>query len=312
MSPAETASAAAVPPGWDCHVHVFDAAAPVRAGHYGARHAPLEAIEPMAAAQGIGHLVLVQPSVYGTDNRVLLQALARTPGRHRGVVVLGATVDDAELERLHAAGVRGIRFNRVSPVGVAEALQTLPALAPRLRALGWHVQWYVGPHTLVELPAWQRRTGLNFVLDHLAGLPLGEAPPPVAAAQAADSGSSQEGVAVRRFLEPPRGAWGHSESEAWQALQRLADSGRTWVKLSAPSRLPGACDGPRHERVRVRMQVLARQFPGRLLWGSDWPHTDHDAGAQPPYATLWAACEDALGEAAALAMREAVPRALYR
>ena len=59
-------------PGWDCHVHVFDAHTPVRAGHYVPREQPLPAIEAVAATHGIGHVVIVQPSVYGSDHRALL------------------------------------------------------------------------------------------------------------------------------------------------------------------------------------------------------------------------------------------------
>ena len=73
--PAGVVEAASVATGWDCHVHVFDAAAPVRPGHYRPDHHPLEEIEALALAHGIGHLVLVQPSVYGSDHAVLLRAL---------------------------------------------------------------------------------------------------------------------------------------------------------------------------------------------------------------------------------------------
>ena len=91
----QTAGSSTAARGWDCHVHVFDAAAPVREGHYRPAHRPLALIEAQAATLGIGHLVLVQPSVYGTDNRLLREALAVDPGRHRGVVVLDDAVDEA-------------------------------------------------------------------------------------------------------------------------------------------------------------------------------------------------------------------------
>ena len=79
-----------VAPGWDCHVHVFDETAPAAPRHYQAAHRPLEDIEALAATQGLGHLVLVQPSVYGNDHRVMLQALRQRPGRHAGVAVVDA------------------------------------------------------------------------------------------------------------------------------------------------------------------------------------------------------------------------------
>ena len=103
--------------GWDCHVHVFDASQPVRDGHYRPVDRPLAQIEALALAHGVGHLVLVQPSVYGTDNSLLLRSLAVEPGRHRGVAVVDEDVSDAELDAMHAHGVRGVRFNLVSPVG---------------------------------------------------------------------------------------------------------------------------------------------------------------------------------------------------
>ena len=81
--------------GWDCHVHVFDATRPVLTGHYRPGDQPLAKIEALATTIGVGHLVLVQPSVYGHDNGLLLEALRGEPGRHRGVVVLADDVGDA-------------------------------------------------------------------------------------------------------------------------------------------------------------------------------------------------------------------------
>ena len=101
--------------GCDCHVHVFDATAPVAAGHYRPAHRPLADIETQAATLGVQHLVLVQPSVYGTDNGLLLQALARAPGRHRGVVVLAG--DEGRRHAGHDARCR--RARRTPEPGVA-------------------------------------------------------------------------------------------------------------------------------------------------------------------------------------------------
>jgi len=131
------------PAGWDCHVHVFDPVAPRLAGHYAPAPAPIEDIERIAAEHGVGHLVLVQPSVYGTDNSVLERTLLRSGGRHRGVVVLGRDTTEAQIDLLHDAGVRGVRFNLVSPVGNGD--DALEVLAPGLQRRGWHVQWYAQP-----------------------------------------------------------------------------------------------------------------------------------------------------------------------
>lgn len=243
--------------GWDCHVHVFEAGAPMRGGHYAPAPAPLPSIERTAGECGIAHLVLVQPSVYGTDNSVMERALRESRGRHRGVAVLDADVDDATLDRLGAAGVRGVRYNLVSPVGNDPA--GLLSLAPRLRARDWHVQWYAEHTQLPRIAQLQARCGLTFVLDHLAGL-------------RADAPASPA---------------------AWSALQQLADAG-AWVKLSGWYRL-GASE-PYLELVPTIRRVAAI-FGKHVVWGSDWPHTSLAPARTSRFPSLLAPVRDALGEA---------------
>ncbi|MDD0838943.1 amidohydrolase family protein [Curvibacter sp. HBC61] len=262
---------------WDAHVHVFDAARPVAPGHYQPVHRPLEAIEALAQAHGVGHLVLVQPSVYACDNEVLLQALAREPGRHRAVVVVDAGVSDAELARMQALGVRGVRFNLVSPVGNGAA--DLLALAPRLHALGWHVQWYARSTDLPSILDWHRRTGLPCVLDHLAGL------------HAALAG----------------------DDPAWACLGDLLALG-AWVKWSGWYRLGAEAPYTALQPALQRVATLATQAgerrgeAPRLVWGSDWPHTAFTPDALPAYDSVWQPVLQALGPQAALAVREAGAR----
>lgn len=263
-----------LPSGWDAHVHVFDAAAPVRPGHYRPGHHPLEAIEAVAAAHGIGHLVLVQPSVYGTDNGVLLRALEARSGRHRGVVVVDPAIADAELERLHRAGVRGVRFNLVSPTGhVGDPAGELRALAPRLRALGWHVQWYVPHARLPDLVRWQAETGLCFVLDHLGDL-------------RADLAEDHPDCA---------------------ALQALADGG-AWVKLSGWYRLGAVAP---YGILHPLIARVASGFGPRTVWGSDWPHTGQLPQQLPDYDSLMKPVSDACGTTACDQVLRDHARALY-
>ncbi|MBK1615920.1 amidohydrolase [Rubrivivax gelatinosus] len=259
--------------GWDCHVHVFDAAQPVPGGHYRPVDRPLAEIEALAQAHGVGHLVLVQPSVYGRDNTLLLRALAQAPGRHRGVVVLGDEVDDAELDTMHALGVRGLRFNLVSPVGERRApAARLAALAPRLHRRGWHVQWYAGAADLPELAALHRGPGPACVLDHLAGL----------------------GTRVG------------DEGPAWRAVEELAAQG-AWIKLSGWYRLDAE---PPYAALVPRIRRLARLFGERMVWASDWPHTSFEPGALPTYESTWWPVVEALGADAAEALRRRRP-AIY-
>jgi predicted TIM-barrel fold metal-dependent hydrolase len=260
--------------GWDCHVHVFDASAAVRPGHYVPTHHPLSEIEALAGRSGIGHLVLVQPSVYGTNNSVMVQALAAAQGRHRGVAVVDPTIRDDELDRLHAAGVRGVRFNLVSPAGHRGDVESdLLRLAPRLRERGWHVQWYVPADDLSRLVTWQAQTRLCFVLDHLAGLD-----------------------ATLTDARP-----------AWSDAQALADAG-SWIKLSGWYRL--AATAP-YAALLPSIRRAAALFGPRLVWGSDWPHTSFANGCAPTYESTLAPVAATLNNERVDALLHAQARALY-
>lgn len=256
--------------GWDCHVHVFDASAPVRDGHYRPVDRPLAQIEAAAQAQGVAHLVLVQPSVYGTDNGVLLRALGVQPGRHRGVVVIDPDVSDDQLGHMHALGVRGVRFNLVSPVGEGDPpADRFAALAPRLRRLGWHVQWYARVEHLAQIAGLHRDSGLTCVLDHLAG------------------------------IGPDTAA----DDPAWRTLESLGDQG-AWVKLSGWYRCGMQEPYPPALPLIRRLHAM---FGARLVWGSDWPHTFFAPDAMPTYASTWQPIADALGAEAATALQQHRP-----
>jgi predicted TIM-barrel fold metal-dependent hydrolase len=256
--------------GWDCHVHVFDASAEATRGHYQPVDRPLAQIEALAASHGVQHLVLVQPSVYGADNGVLLCALGGTPGRHRGVVVVDDGVHDGELDAMHARGVRGVRLNLVSPVGEREDPRArFTALAPRLRRRGWHLQWYARPEHLPQVAALHRDSGVTCVLDHLAGF----------------------------------GANTAADDAAWEAIRTLAAQG-AWIKMSGWYRLDAR---EPYAEVLPQVRRLATLFGERMVWGSDWPHTMFAPHAMPSYASTWQPVVQALGEAAADALRQRLP-----
>ena len=198
----------------------------------------------MLATVGIDRAVLVQPSVYGSDNRLLVDTLAGDPSHLRGVAVLGGDgsgSDDAELAALHAAGVRGVRVNLVDRAdrpgsGAGLPMALLKALAARVAPLGWHLELLVHAD------------------EHADGLPaLGELPVPVVFGHFG-------------YLAVGRGA----DHSGFLALLDLLGSGRAWVKLSGPYRLTlaslpyAACD--------ELAAALRETAIDRLLWGSDWPH----------------------------------------
>ena len=256
--------------GWDCHVHVFDRSAEASDGHYQPVDRPLAQIEAVAEAHGVHHLVLVQPSVYGCDNTLLLRALSVTPGRHRGVVVLGDRVDEGELDAMHACGVRGVRLNLVSPVGErADVAARFAAIAPRLRRHGWHLQWYVRPEQLSQVARLHRDSGVTCVLDHLAGFGAGVA----------------------------------AGDPAWASLGTLARQG-AWIKLSGWYRL-GASEP--YAQLLPQARRLSDLFGERIVWGSDWPHTLFPADSMPSYGSTWRPVVEALGQDAAEAVRRRLP-----
>ena len=225
----------------DTHAHVFGPAAryaysPARG--YTPPDAPLEAYLAMHAVLGIARGVLVQPSVYGTDNRAILDAAARLPDRLRTVVAVDADVSDAELSRLDAAGARGIRVNLADKGGMPfDSLAEVERFARRLAPLGWHVELLVHVHEIDDMAALFGRFPVDIVIGHLGYMP--------AARGAGDPG--------------------------FRALLALMEGGRCWVKLTAPYRLTARRSLP-YDDVAPLAAALISARPDRVLWGSDWPH----------------------------------------
>ena len=235
----------------DTHAHVFGPQQrypynPNRA--YTPADAPLEAWFALHAKLGIARGVLVQPSVYGTDNRAILDAVALHPGRLRAVVALGASVSDAELERLHAAGARGVRVNLADKGGNPFASPAeLERIAARIAPLGWHVEVLAHVNEMDEWNDVLARLPLDVVFGHYGYMP---------AALGADH-------------------------PAFRAFLALLEGGRWWVKLTAPYRLTARSALP-FDDVEPFARALAAARPDRLLWGTDWPHPYIRTRAQSP------------------------------
>lgn len=226
------------PPGsCDTHAHVIAAdrrrypMVPERS--YTPEPAPEADYLAMLDALGMHYGVLVQISVYGSNNRLLTEVLARHPERLRGVVVLDAEVSDRQLDELHFLGVRGVRINLAFAGGVAT--EVLDSLAPRLAERGWHVQLLFDLRELaLHLPR-LRRLPVPYVFDHMGYFP------------------ANLGVDLPVF----------------QQFLALAQDYPWWVKLSAPYRLEAEAPWPHCSEL---VHAMSEQFPERLLWGSDWPH----------------------------------------
>ena len=205
-------------------------------------YTPPDALLPaylhLAETLGIERVIFIQPSVYGTDNRCLLQAMADCPIANRGIAVLDSQVTDEELHRLNREGVRGVRMNLVD---VADPGRGLPVaairrLAGRIAPLQWHLELLVHVDDHPDLDELLADLPVDIVVGHLGYLRPGATP----------------------------------EDPGFQALLRLLKAGRCWTKLTGPYRICSA-EYP-YSPVRALAAVLANEVPDRLLWGTDWPH----------------------------------------
>jgi 2-pyrone-4,6-dicarboxylate lactonase len=233
----------ALPPlSCDCHAHILG---PVAKHAYSEQrvYTPPDCLLPeyehLLATLGAARAVLVQPSVYGEDNTVLVEALKRDPLRYRGVAVVPADVSDDELSALHRVGVRGVRINVVDipnrqPGSLPMA--SLQALAEKIARLGWHIEFLLH---VDEFPDLDRQLGslpVDVVFGHVGYMPAGR------------------GVSDAGF----------------QALLRLLRSGKGWVKLTGAYRISKAA--PEYPDIRPLVEALLDANAERLVWGSDWPH----------------------------------------
>ena len=140
------------PPGaCDCHIHVYDPAYPLAASAtFKPPHAPVDAYRAVQRALGLQRVIVVQPTGYGFDNRCTLEALAQLGTNARAIVVIAPDTPDAELRRLHALGVRGVRFMMISGAGGVLPWDALEPLAARIAPLGWNINLQLDGR---ELPA---------------------------------------------------------------------------------------------------------------------------------------------------------------
>ncbi|MCM2494960.1 amidohydrolase family protein [Burkholderia glumae] len=228
--------------GIDSHAHLFLSTLPLAAQR---RHAPdydatLDAYVAHLSAHGLSHGVLVQPSFLGTDNSWLAAVAGRYPRRFRGVAVVDPCLDEAALGALAASGIVGARLNLIGlPLPDLRA-GPWPAFLARINALGWHLELHRGAADLPVLLDALLAQRCTVVVDHF-GRP-----------------------------DPASGA----RDAGFRHLLAQADGGRVWVKLSAAYRSAGADDGEALARV-LASQLLAAFGTERLVWGSDWPHTQH-------------------------------------
>ncbi len=193
----------------------------------------------MLKTLGVERAVLVQPSIYGTDNTAMLDAIKAAGPHFRGVAVVAADVSQQELTRLHEVGVRGVRVNIVDvPNRKAGTLplDALTQLALKVKPFGWHMELLMHVDEFPDLDRMLANFPVDTVYGHLGYM------------------KTDHGIANPGF----------------QALLRMMKAGRAWVKLTAPYRI--SLQPLPHADTNAYAHALLDAAPAQVMWGSDWPH----------------------------------------
>lgn len=232
----------------DTHCHLFGPSdrfpfPPTR--RYTPAEAGLELYERMQARLGLSRAVFVQSMAYGRDHSVVIDAVRRGQGRYAGTALIDESFSEAEIAALHDAGLRAARFHFISHLGEDADTEIVRRLVDRIARLGWHVLLHVdGPGLLRHLKLFETLP-VPCIVDHMARI------------------DAAAGVTQAPF----------------QALLDLVKQPQRWVKISGADRITaqvGRTDqaGPPYDDVVPFARALVAAAPMRVLWGTDWPHTN--------------------------------------
>jgi predicted TIM-barrel fold metal-dependent hydrolase len=223
----------------DTHVHIwgpFDRFPLAK----GAPYTPPERTSDdlMALHQGLGvdRAVIVQTTVYKADNRAMLDGIARSNGRWRGVALIDEGFDDAAFRALHEGGVRGVRFGFVKHLGGVPDLALVRRTAARIAPMGWHLVLHLDAGNIPEFLDFFGEFSLPVVVDHMGRVPV------------------RDGLDQKPF----------------RLLLNLLTRPNWWVKVSGAERISES--GPPFADAIPFAQRLIAAAPDRVLWGTDWPH----------------------------------------
>jgi predicted TIM-barrel fold metal-dependent hydrolase len=229
----------APPNACDAHCHIFGPGnkypyAPDRS--YTPPDAPLERFVELQKTLGLSRAVLVNASCHGVDNTVILDAIAQSGGRYRGVANVDLSFTDRDFETLHEGGIRGIRFNFVQHLGGTPDMDEFKRLVERAAAFDWHVVLHFDAKDLLEFDSMLRRLPVPFIIDHMGRVP------------------TKDGL----------------EQEPFKILLNIARMDNCWIKICGAERI--SSKGPPFTDAVPFAQAILKVAPDRALWGTDWPH----------------------------------------
>jgi len=228
----------------DTHIHFYDATLPVAPGASMPGEFTVPEYQALQKKLDLDRVIVVQPNAYADDNTLTLACMKTLGSAARGVGVVKADVKDAELERLTKAGIKGVRIMTL-PGGMLH-FDVMDQVVARVHPFGWHANVQLDGRNLPKYEAQIKRLPGKFVIDHTG-----------------------------KFLEPVS-----PDSKEFRSLLNLVDTGRCWVKLSAPYET-SKTGAPKYEDVSKLARALVTQAPERMLWASNWPHPGNRKPAPP-------------------------------
>ena len=220
----------------NAHLHIIDPAYP-NDGKAEAQIGTVSMYRQLAEELQLERAVFVQAKPFGTDNTCLTDAIACFGAENaRGIAVVQPDVTDAELEALHAKGVRGLRYSVWNPSNAVVSIDGCPGMAERVKAFGWNIQIH---SSALQIAAWR---------DMIASLP------------------TKVVIDHMGRMDPHKGR----DDPAFRVVCELIDRGNTWVKLSGP--YLNTAGGAPWDDATALARAFAEYAPERVVWGSDYPH----------------------------------------
>ena len=223
----------------DAHCHIFGPAAKFPFDPKASYHppdSPFEGLQRLHKVLGLERAVIVHASCHGADMRATLDGIARSKGAYRGTAIVDESVTDKDYERMHAGGIRGVRFNFVQHLGGRPDMAFFKRNVERAKAFGWHLILHLDAQDLVEFKDMFLKIPVPIVIDHMGRV-------------VAKDGLDQQPFKV--LLE-------------WMRNERF------WVKVCGPERVSSM--GPPFTDAVPFARKLIEAAPERILWGTDWPH----------------------------------------
>lgn len=223
----------------DTHVHIwgpFDRFPVAKGAPYTPPERTRDDLVALHERLGVDRAVIVQTTVYKSDNRAMLDGIARSGGRWRGVALIDEHFTDADFLSLHEGGVRGVRFGFVKHLGGVPDLALVRRTAARIAPMGWHLVLHLDAGNIPEFLDFFGEFSLPVVVDHMGRVP------------------------VRDGLDQP----------PFRILLDLLKRPNWWVKVSGAERISET--GPPFADAIPFAQRLIAAAPDRVLWGTDWPH----------------------------------------